>query len=118
MKRAVLSAAFVAASVSMAAAQSFEGRYSVQGTSLDGSPYSGNAEIQLTSDTTCEIRWVMGPDTSTGICMRNGDSFAAGYEMNGRVGLVIYRIMGDGSLNGLWTVAGQPGGTEVLIPLR
>ena len=117
MKLACLVAAFLAASVSVASAQNFAGTYSVEGTSLNGAPYRGEAEITLTSDTTCNIRWVIGPDVSTGICMRNGDSFAAGYELNGRVGLVIYRVLDDGRLDGLWTVSGQPGsGTEVLTP--
>ena len=37
--------------------------------------------------------------------------------MGDKVGLVIYKIMSDGTLNGLWTVADTPGnGTEVLTP--
>ncbi len=36
-----------------ASAQSIGGMYTVEGTNLDGSNYSGTAEIKLTSDTTC-----------------------------------------------------------------
>jgi hypothetical protein len=33
------------------------------------------------------------------------------------IGLVIYEILGDGTLDGIWTVADRPGvGTEVLVP--
>jgi len=96
-----------------------EGRYQVAGTNLDGSPYGGEAEIVLSSDTTCVIRWLTGATESSGICMRNDDSFAAGYQLGNNVGLVIYKIMPDGTLNGLWTLSGAPGnGTEVLTPIR
>lgn len=101
------------------AATAQEGRYSVAGTNLDGSPYGGEAEIVLSSDTTCVIRWLTGTTESRGICMRNDDSFAAGYQLGDTVGLVIYKVMQDGSLHGLWTVSGAPGnGTEVLTPIR
>ena len=93
--------------------------YTVQGTNFDGSPYGGDAKITLTSNTTCEIQWITAASTSKGICMRNGDSFAAGYVLGKEIGLVIYRMMPDGTMNGLWTIAGQTGtGTEVLIPKR
>lgn len=104
-------------SANLAAAQDYSGRYLVAGTNLDGSPYGGEAVITLTSDVTCEIVWTTGSTTSTGICMRHGNAFAAGYELNGAVGLVIYLIEPDGTLNGTWTVAGLNAvGTEVLTP--
>ena len=100
-----------------AAAEGLGGSYAVQGTNFNGSPYSGDAEITVTSETTCRIDWTTGATTSTGICMRNDDSFAAGYAMGDKIGLVIYKIMPDGTLNGLWTIADQGGnGTEILTP--
>ena len=100
-----------------ATAQSIGGSYSVAGTNFDGSPYSGTAEITLTSETTCVIEWTTGSSTSQGICMRNGDAFAAGYVLGDEIGLVVYKAMSDGSLHGLWTLAGKEGnGTEVLTP--
>ncbi len=109
-----MAAAFLAGSAS---AQQIGGDYAVQGTNFNGSPYSGQARITIKTDTTCEIEWTTGTTTSTGFCMRNGDAFAAGYAMGKDVGLVIYRMMPDGSLNGLWTINGQNGsGTDVLIP--
>lgn len=115
--RLLLSAALLAASVLPAAAQSIGGRYTVAGTNLDGSPYTGTATITLTSKTTCAIAWVTGGSTSSGICSRNGNAFAAAYVMGKAVGLVIYRVNADGTLSGLWTIAGQDGsGTEDLTP--
>jgi hypothetical protein len=117
MKKLIASALFCALSAMPAAAQSIGGSYSVAGTNVDGSPYSGTAEITLTSETTCVIEWTTGSSTSQGICMRNGDAFAAGYVLGDEIGLVVYKAMSDGSLHGLWTLAGKEGnGTEVLTP--
>ncbi len=97
--------------------QDIAGQYLVAGTNLDGSPYTGEAEITLTSEYTCEIAWVTNDTTSSGICMRYGNAFSAGYELGGKVGLVIYLIQPNGTLDGTWTVAGLNAvGTEVLTP--
>ena len=119
MKVATLAALTLAALASSASAQTIGGRYQVAGKNFNGSNYSGTAEIVSTSNNTCRITWVTGSTTARGICMRNGNSFAAGYNMAGSVGLVIYDIKPDGSLEGLWTIADQPGmGTEKLTPVK
>lgn len=119
MDKTILAAAALVAMATVAQAQSVGGRYAVDGTKLDGSPYKGEAEITLTSETTCNIVWITGSTESSGICSRNDDAFAAGYVMGEAVGLVIYKIQEDGSLQGLWTIAGKEGnGTEVLTPLQ
>ena len=50
--------------------------------------------------------------------MRNDDSFAAAYKMkDGAVGLIIYKMDKDGTMDGIWTLSGKDGaGTEVLTP--
>lgn len=104
-------------SAQLVGAQDLTGTYLVSGTNLDGSPYSGEATITATSDVTCEIVWNTGNTLSSGICMRDSNAFAAAYELNGAVGLVIYLIQPDGTLEGSWTVAGMNAvGTEVLTP--
>lgn len=123
MKRlvGVWAAVLVAASLALPglAQENVGGRYRVSGTNFDGSKYSGTAEITVTSDNTCRIVWVTGGSTSSGICMRNGTSFAAGYQLGDSIGLVIYEIQKDGTLDGLWTLADQNGvGTERLEPVR
>lgn len=101
-----------------AVAQDVGGRYYAEGTNADGSRYSGTAVITVTSENTCRIDWDVG-STSTGICMRNRNAFAASYVLGSAVGLVIYEIEKDGSMHGIWTVADQPGvGTEILTPVR
>ncbi len=105
-------------SASVAMAQDIGGRYAVAGTNFNGTTYGGEAVITLTSDTTCKIEWITGDTSSSGICMRYDNAFAAGYQQGDFVGLVIYLVMADGSLNGTWTVAGEQGsGTEVLVPM-
>ncbi|MGJ8569984.1 MAG: hypothetical protein ACSHXI_04690 [Hoeflea sp.] len=100
-----------------AQAQVSAGIYTVEGTNLDGSRYGGTATIELSSDTTCHIHWSTGTE-SDGICMLYDNAFAAGYVFEtGSVGLVVYQVMDDGTLEGAWTIDGQSGsGTERLIP--
>ncbi|MBC7280390.1 hypothetical protein [Hoeflea sp.] len=102
---------------SVAQADVAAGTYTVEGTNLDGSSYGGTARIEPSSDTTCHIHWSTGSE-STGICMLYGNAFAAGYVFEtGGVGLVVYEVMDDGSLEGVWTIDGLSGaGTEILTP--
>lgn len=111
---------YLAATLSLAGlaqAQVSTGTYTVEGTNFDGSAYGGTATIELSSDTTCHIHWSTGTE-SDGICMLYGNAFAAGYVFKtGSVGLVVYQVMDDGTLEGAWTIDGQSGsGTETLIP--
>lgn len=104
-------------SAQVAGAQDLAGRYLVDGTNLDGSRYAGEAVISLSSDVTCDIVWTTGTTSSSGICMRDGNAFAAAYELDGAVGLIIYMIQPDGTLVGRWTIPGLNAvGTEVLTP--
>ena len=115
----IAAAALAACLVTPAAAQNVGGRYQVIGKNFNGSGYSGTAEIVVTSNNTCRITWVTGGVTSRGICMRNGVAFSAAYALSGKIGLVIYEMKGDGSLEGLWTIADQDGvGGERLVPIR
>ncbi len=117
MKRLFATGLVLAGLVSAAAAQSIGGEYTVAGTNHDGTAYEGEATITLVSETTCEISWKTGNTTSEGICSRNGDAFAAAYVLEDAVGLVIYKVQSDGSLDGLWTIQGKEGtGTEKLTP--
>lgn len=119
MRRAAFLLLAAAVFAAPAEAQSIGGHYSVAGTNFDGSHYSGTADITLTSQTTCRIHWQTGGSSSDGICMRNEDSFAAGYVLGDSIGLVVYKEFPDGSLHGLWTIADQEGiGAEVLTPTR
>jgi hypothetical protein len=102
----------------VASAQSIGGHYRVEGKNPNGSTYSGTADITRTSENTCRIVWNVG-SSSRGICMRNRNAFTAAYSLGPKLGLVIYQISSDGSMQGLWTIADQTGvGTEALIPIH
>ncbi|MGQ0566273.1 MAG: hypothetical protein ACT4OK_14555 [Gemmobacter sp.] len=100
-----------------AMAQDVGGTYVVQGTGFNGQAYAGEAQINVTSDVTCEIKWNTGGQLSEGICMRSGNVFAAAYVLGGKAGMIIYTINPDRSMQGQWTIAGMDGvGTETLYP--
>lgn len=119
MGRIILTAA-AAALLMASSAQAAEvgGSYTAKGTNFDGSAYSGEAEITVTSNTTCAITWTTGSTNAKGFCMLKNDAFAAAYVMgDNTVGLIIYNVQEDGTLDGVWTIAGKNGaGTEVLTP--
>jgi hypothetical protein len=116
--RIVLAAAMLAALVSPAVSAEFRaGTYTVEGTNLNGSPYGGTAEVTLLSDTTCQITWKTGDTESWGHCMKVGDYVSAGYIMGEAIGIIMYLVNEDGTLDGYWTISGQDGsGTEKLTP--
>ena len=94
-----------------------EGTYIVQGTNLDGSHYGGTAKVRLLSDTTCSITWTTGSTSSSGVCMLMDGILGVAYSDGSAIGVVMYKINADGSLDGVWTVAGKNGsGTEHLSP--
>ena len=115
--KALLFPVLIALSMAVpAAAQTVNaGKYKVEGTNLDGSKYSGTAEITLASETTCVIEWDTAGVKSTGVCMLNGDAFAAAYVLQDALGLIVYKVQEDGTLDGAWTITGKDGsGTEIL----
>ncbi|OJF94403.1 hypothetical protein [Pararhizobium antarcticum] len=116
MKNILFAALIGLAMAAPATAQTVNaGKYTVEGTNLDGSAYSGTAEITLASDTTCVIEWDTNGTKSTGVCMLNEDAFAAAYVLEDALGLVVYKVKGDGTLVGSWTITGKDGsGTETL----
>lgn len=117
--RILLAATLLAVLAAPALAVEFrEGTYTVEGTNLNGSPYGGTAEVTLLSDTTCQIVWTTGGQESWGHCMKVGDYVSAGYIMGeNTIGVIMYLLQEDGSLDGYWTISGQNGsGTERLIP--
>jgi opacity protein-like surface antigen len=117
MKSFLLGIAAAAVFATAAHAVDIGGSYRVVGKNPDGSEYTGTAEIVVTSKNTCRISWTTGGSTSEGICMRNGIAFAASYVLGKDVGLVIYEVNNNGSMDGIWTIADTEGvGSESLIP--
>jgi len=97
-------------------AQSVGGSYSVSGTNINGSAYSGTAQITAVGSG-CRITWQTGSTSSTGVCMLANKAFAASYQLSGATGMAIYELHTDGSLHGWWTITDKTGvGTETLTP--
>lgn len=119
-KTLAVTAAIMMATLGAAAAQPLTGRYQVIGDNGDGSRYSGVAVISGTAGGNCGIRWTIANTPPTeGFCMRQGNVLSAAYKLGESVGLVVYRINDDGTLDGTWTIAGQEGvGKERLVPAR
>jgi len=80
-----------------------EGRYRISGTNPNGDPYTGSLEI-ITRGGVYEFRWDAGRQYN-GVAVRNGKvvavAFANGADGSG-CGVVDYRIMSDGTLDGVW----------------
>lgn len=117
--RHLLATAALLAFATPALAAEVGGSYSVTGTNINGTEYEGTAEITVISNSTCAISWTTGSGSaSEGICMLLDSAFAAGYVLDGQVGLIIYQVDDEGVLDGVWTIAGQDGaGTETLTPM-
>ena len=120
MKRLLLTAALFLAATAAGNAQTVNaGQYTVEGTNLDGSSYSGTAEITLASETTCVIEWDTAGVKSTGVCMLNGNAFAAADPLDDALGLIVNKLNGDGTLDGTRTITGKDGsGTETLTDAK
>jgi hypothetical protein len=117
MRLASLSAVFLVAATPIFA-QDISGDYEVTGTNLDGSAYTGAANIAMLSDSTCDVVWTTGADSmSSGVCMVANGMVAVSYVMEDAMGLAVYTVGPDGTLSGEWTIDGLDGtGTETLIP--
>jgi hypothetical protein len=115
--RTVLFAALIAAGSTAAAATDISGHYRMEGVSPTGSAYSGKADIVMSFENTCRINY---SDGSAGICMMNRNNVTAAYLVHGKLGLVIYEIRSDGTLEGILIDDFHGGrfGKEKLIPIR
>jgi hypothetical protein len=101
-----------------AAAQA-PGIYEVTGTNLDGTPYTGLAQIQTTGLASFSIRWRIGGSLIDGLGFASGRTVAVAYGLATRPGIGIYTLNPDGSMDGEWTIIGSPqNGTERLVPRR
>jgi len=112
-----VSAFLVLATIARADVLTLHTSYAAAGTNPDGSTYSGTVAIKVISDKTFTIHWKIDNETYDGFGMRNGDALAATYMLDGKPGLVIYKVGAGGVLNGFWVVRGEnTGGTERLTP--
>lgn len=106
--RSLVVAATLLWSVATAFAADPPGTYAVQGTSPDGSKYTGTATITETGQT-YKMIWKIGRDTYTGTAIGDKDFLAVSYASGSDTGLALYGADG-GNWKGIWTYAG---GTKI-----
>jgi len=117
MRHLTLAAGFLLCTSVQATAFSLDGTYSVEGVTLDGQRYDGQAIIKMGKGGECSIRWNTGGQVSEGFCMAHNKTFSAAYKLGDAIGLVVYDINSNGSLSGTWTITGNPmTGSETLTP--
>jgi hypothetical protein len=90
------------------------GSYSVTGTNPDGSSYRGTAAIEKLAEN-YRITWNIGRDTFHGSGPLAGNVLTINWRRagGGMGGVVIYKVVGDGTLTGTWSGGNA---TEVLVP--
>src|SRR5262245_11434130 len=116
MRAAIVLAFIVAGCIDAAAG--IAGKYRSECTLPTGAPCSlGTAEIEMTSENSCLIKWSTG---EVGVCMLKGKTFSAGYIVHGKAALGVYDLCPDGSIEGVFIddFHGRGIGKEKLIPIR
>lgn len=106
--RSLVVAAALLWSVATAFAADPSGTYDVQGTSPDGSKYTGTVTITQTGET-FKMIWKIGSDTYRGTAIGDKDFLAVSYTSGSDTGLALYGADG-GNWKGIWTYAG---GTKI-----
>lgn len=106
--RLLVVAAALLWSVATAFAADPSGTYDVQGTSPEGSTYSGTVTITQTGQT-FKMIWKIGGDTYRGTAIGDKDFLAVSYTSGSDTGLALYGADG-GNWKGIWTYAG---GTKI-----
>jgi hypothetical protein len=99
------------------AAAQRSGLYDISGVNLDGTPYTGVAEIRQAGLASFAIIWQVGQTRIEGIGMASGRTISVVYGAQQRPGMGIYSLAPDGRLEGEWTIFGASAlGRETLTP--
>jgi hypothetical protein len=115
-RRLALALPILAAMASPAAAQR-AGVYDVTGTNLDGTPYTGVAQIRAAGLSSFFIAWRISGQVVEGVGFASGRTISVAYGLASRPGLGIYTLNPDGSMDGEWTIVGAPANArERLVP--
>ncbi|MGB6534816.1 MAG: hypothetical protein WBF58_02520 [Xanthobacteraceae bacterium] len=110
--RSLLVAVLLLCNAAIAFAADPLGTYDVQGTSPDGSKYSGTVTVTKTGQT-FRVIWTIGSDEYNGTAIGDKDFMAISYTSGSESGLALYGADG-GNWKGIWTYAGGTSmGTEL-----
>ena len=103
----LLAALLLTAPFGIATAAELDGEYAVYGHEMADGRYNGKAAVQKSGDTYTVV-WVFGNDVHRGTGILNGDTFSVIFfvRQSPVPGLAVYKIEGDGTLTGQFTVLG------------
>jgi hypothetical protein len=105
------------AGIALPAAAQQSGLYDVTGTNLDGTSYTGVAQVQQVGLASFTILWRIGNQAVEGVGFASGRTIAVAYGLSRRPGIGIYTLNPDGSMEGEWTIIGAPANArERLVP--
>lgn len=103
--------------LSTPAAAQRAGVYDVTGTNLDGTSYTGIAQIRAAGLSSFVIAWRISGQVVEGVGFASGRTIAVAYGLSQRPGIGIYTLNPDGSMDGEWTIIGAPANArERLVP--
>jgi hypothetical protein len=96
------------------------GNYKLNGSSPDGSKYTGVASITKIGGEMYNATWTIGTKVYKGIAFRDGDLLSCGWSDKASgardLGVIAYLVKPDNSLDGVWFESGGTVlGTEYLI---
>ncbi len=93
------------------------GTYTGSGTNPDGSKYDTEVVITKTGQS-YSVQWYFDGNLGyAGVGIMKNGLFCVGYASPDGYGVVVYEVMDDGSLEGIWTGPGaQTLGSETLTP--
>jgi hypothetical protein len=115
MRRLVLACALMLPALPANAQR--DGIYDVTGKNLDGTDYTGVAQIRSVGLNSFNIVWRTGNQIVEGFGMASGRTVSVAYGLAQRPGMGIYTLNPDGSMEGEWTIIGAPTiGRERLVP--
>ena len=117
MLRIVLLIASAAGFCCNATAAEVGGHYRMDGVDTKGATYSGSADISMSSESDCRVKY---SDGFEGICLLNGTTLVVAYDVHHKLGLAVYAIGSDGVLDGRFIDDYHGGGVgrEKLTPVR
>lgn len=114
--RPVLCALLLGLCIALPARAQQSGIYNVTGVNLDGTPYTGLAQLRQSGLASFTIVWRIGTDVIEGVGFASGRTIAVAYGLAQRPGVGIYQLNPDGSMDGEWTIIGAPAiGRERLV---
>ena len=116
--RKTMAALLIATPLALPAQAQQAGIYDVTGVNLDGTAYTGLAQIRQLGLASFAIVWRISNEIIEGVGFASGRTVSVAYGLAQRPGIGIYTLNPDGSLDGEWTIIGAPANGRERLVLR